>query len=220
MIEPAIEPKPINIDANSEDYYISPPICDPYYQDCPGRRHPNKEQYSKASVHAVTWTSLSLLAIPTILYNEILQTSPADSTWLDAWKSIMFFNASAFGSTFILGIVSLSEIFETASSLSIEHGLSNLMIPATVYGIYQIFEVAVAFESWQAFATLFAYSMYSLWALGTLMTEGTRAMYFLSNYQLKNDDWTLYPSIFYLLGWAEHNERYIQHYGYYDGYYY
>ena len=45
MIEPAIEPMPINIDndAASEDYYISPPICDPYNQDCPGRRHPNKD---------------------------------------------------------------------------------------------------------------------------------------------------------------------------------
>ena len=73
MIEQVAAPDAELIDISvDEDYYISPPICDPYYQDCPGRRHPNKEQYSKNSVHAVTWTSLSLLAIPTILYSEIL----------------------------------------------------------------------------------------------------------------------------------------------------
>ena len=60
----------------------------------------------------------------------------------------MLVNAAAFGSTFLLGIVSLSEVLETASSMSIQHGLSNLMIPAYVFAGYKFFEIAVAKESW------------------------------------------------------------------------
>ena len=44
-------------------------------------------------------------------------------------------------------------------------------------------------------------------------------MYFLSNFHLRNDDYYLYPSLFYLLGWATHNERFQgYHGGYYGGY--
>ena len=51
---------------------IMPPICDPFFEDCgPGNPNPNKQRYSKSSVHSITWNALVNVAVPALMYYEI-----------------------------------------------------------------------------------------------------------------------------------------------------
>ena len=74
-------------------------------------------------------------------------TGYTDRSWYTkeviAWENIMYVNAAVWGSMFILGIFALSDAFRNVTALHIEHMLSNLMWPAYLYGIYQMYDSAV-----------------------------------------------------------------------------
>ena len=48
----------------------------------------------------------------------------------------MFVNAALWGPMFIFGILSLSDLIQPITALYIEHAISNLYIPAYLYGAY------------------------------------------------------------------------------------
>ena len=48
---------------------------------------------------------------------------------------------------FFFGILSLSDLMDTSTSIYIEHVLSNAIIPAYLYELYLLFEVAIYAES-------------------------------------------------------------------------
>ena len=75
-----------------------------------------------------------------------------DKSWYTneviAWENIMYIYSAVWGPTFILGIFALSDALRDITALHIEHMLSNLMIPAHLYGTYQLYNVAVAGDGW------------------------------------------------------------------------
>ena len=69
LIEIMPEPAVIAID---EPMIMPPPRCDPYFDDCgPGNGNPNKQQYSKRSVHNITWNALVNVGVPAFMYYEL-----------------------------------------------------------------------------------------------------------------------------------------------------
>ena len=118
----------------------------------------------------------------------------------------MTYNAAAFGPMFILGLFNLSDQIPTAGSLYIEHGLSNLMIPAYLLSIYELYGVAVFTGDKSSWYMLAAFTLASFIAFSIFTGTGTEAMYYLRP-NPNNDDRELIPSIFYILKWTEHAER-------------
>ena len=73
----------------------------------------------------------------------------------------MMVNTAVWGPMFLLGLFSLSEFVESITAGFIEHVLSNLFIPAYLYGAYAFYEMAVFEETWQGWAGLGLYSLLS-----------------------------------------------------------
>ena len=111
-------------------------------------------------------------------------------------------NTYVWGPLFILGIISLSEVFESATALYIEHGLSNLIIPAYIYGIYKTWESAVfeqeSIDWWIFWGWLFV----SIYTFSKFQGTAVVCMRYLNGYPYLDDG--LKPSIAYLLNWTEH----------------
>ena len=130
----------------------SPYYCDPYYEYCGGDISVPYDpyNYSKGSVHTMVWTSLWQAGIPFMLFNTLsekayedsgLSTDPTTSRdhYTDeviAWEEIMIANSAVWGPMFIFGVFSLSDLLTPVTSLYIEHMLSNMMIPAALFGAY------------------------------------------------------------------------------------
>lgn len=74
----------------------------------------------------------------------------------------MYGNAAAWGPMFLLGLTSLSEIFEGSASFYIEHGLSNLMMPAYLWGVYALWEAYVADMTWRSGGIFCGYLLVSI----------------------------------------------------------
>ena len=128
----------------------------------------------------------------------------------------MYVNAAVWGPMFILGIFALSDAFRNVTALHIEHMLSNLMWPAYLYGVYQMYDTAVGSDGSSEWIKLIVFMITCLITEQRFQNNGTNAMYFLrSNH--KYADNRLYPSLFYILNWIEHDER---HYPGDDDYYY
>ena len=83
---------------------------------------------------------------------------------VEAWEEIVYLNSAVWGPMFGFGILSLSDLFQPVTSLYIEHGISNLVIPAYLYGAYLFYEVAVYEESgtsWAEFGIWILINIYS-----------------------------------------------------------
>jgi len=94
------------------------------------------------------------------------------------------------------------------------------MIPAHLYSTYLFYEYAVATGGWQAWTKFAAFVVHGFTVFGYQFGNGTDAMYFMFE-DPKHADYELYPSIFYLLNWLDHNPRLHQDDNYYyDDYYY
>lgn len=65
------------------------------------------------------------------------------TTEVTAWRDMLLINAGIWGPMFFFGILSLSDKMNPSTSIYIEHVLSNAMIPAYLYELYLLFEVAV-----------------------------------------------------------------------------
>ena len=118
----------------------------------------------------------------------------------------MFVNTALWGPMFIFGVLSLSDLIRPITSLYIEHVISNLYLPAYLYGAYSFYERAVYKETWQGWAALALYSVMSLITYYIQRLGGTKAQYFLHESPEYNDS-VLRPSLFYLLRWADHEPR-------------
>ena len=125
----------------------------------------------------------------------------------------MILNAAVWGPMFLFGILSLSDLIRPITSLYIEHAISNLSIPAYLYGAYLFYEVAVYDESWESWVEFGIWCLTSLYAYLAQRYIGIEAQYFLRPSDLYEDS-ALRPSLFYLLGWVEHDV------GSYDSYYF
>ena len=69
------------------------------------------------------------------------------TTEVTAWRDMVLINSGIWGPMFFFGILSLSDMMNTSTSIYIEHVLSNAIIPAYLYELYLLFEVAVYDES-------------------------------------------------------------------------
>ena len=117
---------------------------------------------------------------------------------------------------FLFGILSLSDLIQPITSLYIEHAISNLIIPAYIYGAYLFYEVAIYDESWESWAEFGIWCLFSLYGYLIQRFVGIEAQYFLRMPSEDYEDGALRPSIFYWLGWAEHEPKQND---YYDNYY-
>ena len=127
-------------------------------------------------------------------------------------------SAAVWGPMFLLGILSLSNLVRRVTSLYIEHMLSNLMIPMFLYSGYLLYSVGVQTGEQADYLKLGAWLVVSMISFGTQTAYGTDAQYFLVDGKSKWADYSLVPSIFYLLNWVEHTERIYpsdSSYGYY-----
>ena len=66
---------------------------------------------------------------------------------VSAWEEIRFWSVLTWGSTFVFTLPGLSEVLMPIAAFWIEHGLSNLMIPAYLRCLYVMLEVAILEES-------------------------------------------------------------------------
>ena len=108
---------------------------------------------SKEDVHSVVWTSLWQWGFPMLIYDILAQKAMDDTGSTDpdvyasrevrAWEEIAFWSIVTWGSTFALTLPGLSEVLMPVSAFWIEHGLSNLMIPAYLRCLYLMLEVAI-----------------------------------------------------------------------------
>ena len=83
------------------------------------------------------------------------------------WERIMLVYAGVWGPIFLLGIFSLSDFLKSVTSFFIEHWLSNLMLPAYLYGLYLFFEFATISggkDIWYDF-TVFLILIFSAWSI-------------------------------------------------------
>ena len=206
----------------SEDYppvSTLPPPCDPYIEYCGDNYYEYDYDYSykKGDLHPIVWFSAFQFGVPMLIFKSLeeaayqdkygTQTGYANKSWYTkeviAWEKIMYVNAAVWGPTFILGIFALSDVLKNITALHIEHMLSNLMWPAYIYSIYQMYNTAVGSEGWSEWIKLLVLFIISSITESAFYSSGTRAMYFLrENY--KYADTNLYPSLFYILNWIEH----------------
>ena len=135
---------------------------------------------------------------------------------VEAWEEIVYLNSAIWGPMFGFGILSLSDLITPITSLYIEHGISNLVIPAYLYGAYLFYEVAVYEESGTSWAEFGSWILISIYTYIFQRISGSSAQYYLRPNEEYADS-ELRPSLFYLLGWAEHEPRVDYDYGY--GYY-
>ena len=131
---------------------------DPY--NCPEQSYYDYDydykQPSKGDVHLIVWTSLWQWGLPLIIYDILAQKAMEDTGSTDpdvyadrevlAWEEIAFWSVVTWGSTFVFVLPGLSEVLMPVSAFWIEHGLSNLMIPAYLRCIYLMLEVAILEE--------------------------------------------------------------------------
>ena len=135
----------------------------------------------------------------------------------------MIGHAAVWGPMFLMGLLSLSDVLNPVTSVYIEHGLSNLMIPASIYSAYLLYQVAAdgpaddSDPQWPGWAKLGTYIIVQGALLGVQVTHGASAMYYLNEGRSKWADSLLLPSFVYALKWREHNPRH--HNDYYGGYY-
>ena len=127
---------------------------DPYW--CPSQSWDYPEEASKEDVHVIVWTSLWQWGFPLLIYDILAQKAMEETGSTDpdvyadrevrAWEEIAFWSAVTWGSTFVLTLPGLSEVLMPVSAFWIEHGLSNLMIPAYLRCLYLMLEVAILEE--------------------------------------------------------------------------
>lgn len=122
------------------------------------------------------------------------------------WENIMNLNIIVWGPMLSLGMLALSDVLPASASFYIQHGLSNLMIPAHIYGAYMLYELAISEGTWIDWSLLPYYALSSLAITAAQMRYGSDAMYFLLE-SPHHADRQLYPSLFYLLNWIEHTPR-------------
>ena len=80
------------------------------------------------------------------------------------------------------------------------------MIPAYIYELYLLFEVAVYEETWQGWAKFGSWFLVAYLTFLPQYEYGTYAMYYLRP-NPRHADEVLIPSIFYFLKWLEHTPR-------------
>jgi len=239
MMEPEPEPEEDYIGESAEADAEDAIWCDPYG----GCREPEPwykqidYNYDKNDVHAIVWPSLIQVAAPTVAFIlfeekawEDYQTKNAKfkgfykredryhyTDEIKAWELVMMTSAAVWGPMFLMGIFALSDMFRVPASRYIEHGLSNLMVPAAAYSGYLLLSVAVD-SGWVSEYLKFAGAMATfVLTIGEQRLYGTRAMYYLIDGLSPHADEYLTPSIFYLLNWSEHTERqWFSKYGGYD----
>ena len=115
----------------------------------------------------------------------------------------MFVNTTIWGPMFILGILSLSDYFKPATALYIQYVLSNLYIPAYLYGTFKMWESAVWEETWNGFLKWGLYLFVNLITLLIQIIGAKSAQYWLLE-DLEYTDTMFVPSLFYTLGSNEH----------------
>ena len=123
-----------------------------------------------------------------------------------AWEHIMYGSMFTWGPMFLLGVVALSDGLGLATARLIEHWVSNLMHPMYLYSFYLLFGVGVQTGDWKQYGILVLWLIVSLSAIDAQVTNGAGAMKFLYGGYSKYDDLYLRPSIFYMLGWIEHEK--------------
>ena len=83
--------------------------------------------------------------------------------------------------------------------------LSNLIIPAYIYAYVSLYEVCVMSDDWtdELFLAVFMFVTIVFWFTQTIF--GAEAY---NNLRMKENcnHSLLFPSIFYLLGWIDHDE--------------
>ena len=185
----------------------------------------------KADVHAIVWSSFSIIAVPAFLfsqleknaYREYFGEEKTDESPLteehytfqvESWEKIMQSFIIVWGPMFLLGLFSLSDLMMVPTALYIEHMLSNLYIPAFIYGFYHMFALLVdrgdKIDKWGLAGYLFV----AFTLGGVQFSLGTEAMDHL-NPNLPYRDYVLAPSIFYIFGWITHQTKNAGSY-YYD----
>ena len=128
----------------------------------------------------MVWTALWQWAVPMIAFEQYeskayldyydVSEKPAGGAsnkdhytrLVMAWEQVMFVNTALWGPMFIFGILSLSDLIQPITALYIEHVISNLYIPAYLYGAYSFYERAVYKETWQGWGALALYTLMSL----------------------------------------------------------
>jgi len=128
---------------------------------------------------------------------------------VESWERIMVGNAFVWGPMFLLGMLSLSDLMRTVTSLYIEHLISNLQFPIYVYSMFLLSGVAIQTDDWYQWMLAGLYSIFTIVSFGIQVYNGANAMYYLIDGKSKHADSSLSPSLFYLLGWQEHSERYF-----------
>ena len=165
----------------------------------------------------MVWTAFFQVGLPIVIFTSLEEKAFFDSDSDDrssrvhftrevvAWEKIMIANASVWGPMFLFGAISLSEFIQPITAFYIEHGLSNLQIPAYLAGTYYLFGVASFSELWEDWLVLASFCITSFTTYKIQINWGTDAMNFLklSEYQ----DPRLLPSLFYILRWIEHEPR-------------
>ena len=104
-------------------------------------------------MHVIVWTSLWQWGFPILIYDILVQKAMEETGSTDpdvyadrelrAWEEIAFWCFVTWGSTFVFTLPGLSEVLMPVSAFWIEHGLSNLMIPAYLRCSYLMLEVAI-----------------------------------------------------------------------------
>ena len=106
--------------------------------------------YEKTDVHSIVWTALWQAAMPVIIFNSLSDKAYLDSGLTTdpytsrahytrevlAWEKIMIAHSAVWAPMFLFGALALSEVLSPIGALYIEHALSNMMIPAYLYGAY------------------------------------------------------------------------------------
>ena len=171
------------------------PYYDPYYNE-------ESPEYlgwgSKGSLHAMTWTSAILWSFPVVIFSEIEQKAyydHYDEEWekgatysgeeyhytyeVAQWKKIMYMFSAIWGPMTIFGMLSLSNMFTEQTSLYIEYIVSNMMWPAFIWAIIQIFRVTLNTDHWPEELFFAGCTLVGFILIGTQVGNGTRAMYYL-----------------------------------------
>ena len=127
---------------------------DPYW--CPSQSWDYPAEPTKDDVHGIVWTSLWQWGFPLLIYDILAEKAMEETGSTDplvyanrevrAWEEIAFWSVVTWGSTFVLTLPGLSEVLMPVSAFWIEHGLSNLMIPAYLRCLYLMLEVAILEE--------------------------------------------------------------------------
>lgn len=127
----------------------------------------------------------------------------------------MMSNAALWGPMALMGFLALSDMVRGQTAIYIEHVLSNFQYPVYIYSNYLMFAVAIDSGYWGDYLKWGAFAISSMITHSMQVSIGTDAMYFLNDANSKWADQELFPSLFYLINWAEHDPR--QHP---DDYYY